>query len=269
MRKARLLVGSSVAFTMLLIIMITTQPFRASREAKQEWWPGDRTRPQPPIITPGTASTQAKAGLPPSDAIVLFNGKDLSSWEAAEGGGPAKWIVNGDYFIVAPMTGNIQTKQAYGDCQLHVEWATPNPPTGTDQGRGNSGVFLHGLYEIQVLDSYDNVTYADGVAGAAYCQYPPLANASRKPGEWQTFDIVFHGPRFDPDGKVTRRATVTVFYNGVLVQDHVALMGPTHTVHHQRLPYKPTPDKLPLALQDHHFTVRYRNIWIRELKEGE
>ena len=160
-----------------------------------------------------------------------------------------------------------RTKDAYGDCQLHVEWSAPNPPIGTDQDRGNSGVFLHGLYEIQVLDSYNNVTYADGEAAAVYGQYPPLVNAARPPGDWQTYDIIFHGPRFDADGKLLRKATVTVFFNGVLVQDHVELTGPTE--HHQRPPYKPTPEKLPLSLQDHNHPVRYRNLWIRELKEGE
>jgi len=266
MRKAILFVGSVLAVAMLFTIIMATQPFAASQETKQEWGPNDRNRPLPPIITPGTESTQARAGDPPSDAIALFNGKDLSNWESVKGG-PAMWTVGDGYFATAPGTGYIQTKAAFGDCQLHVEWATPNPPKGTDQDRGNSGVFLHGLYEIQVLDSYDNVTYADGEAAAVYGQYPPLVNAARKPGEWQTYDIVFHGPRFDAGGKLLRPANVTVFYNGVLVQDHVNVMGPT--AHHARPPYKPTPEKLPLALQDHNHPVRFRNIWIRELKEGE
>jgi len=169
--------------------------------------------------------------------------------------------------VVQPGTGDIRTKDPYGDCQLHVEWATPNPPHGKDQDRGNSGVFLHGLYEIQVLDSYENVTCADGEAAAVYGQYPPLVNASRKPGEWQTYDIVFHGARFDPEGKLTRRATVTLLHNGVLVQDHVEIKG--QNADHVGQPYPPTPKKLPLRLQDHNHLVRYRNIWIRELKEGE
>ena len=267
MRKTLWFVGIGVALAMLLILMVTTRPFAAPQESGQQWGPNDRTRPEPPIITPGTASTQARAGAAPSDAVVLFNGKDLSNWESVKGGGPAKWTVGKGYFANVPGSGYIQTKAAYGDCQLHVEWATPNPPHGTDQDRGNSGVFLHGLYEIQVLDSYDNVTYADGEAAAVYGQYPPLVNAARKPGEWQTYDIVFHGPRFDAGGKLARPANVTVFYNGVLVQDHVEIMGPT--AHHKRPPYTPTPEKLPLALQDHNHPVRYRNLWIRELKEGE
>jgi hypothetical protein len=266
MRKALWFVGCSVGLAMLLMVMVTTSPTAAPQGTQQAWGPNDRNRPEPPIITPGTESTQKHAGIPPSDAVALFNGKDLSNWESVNGG-PAKWNVKKGEFAVAPGTGDIRTKGSYGDCQLHVEWAAPNPPHGTDQDRGNSGVFLHGIYEIQILDSYDNVTYADGEAAAVYGQYPPLVNAARKPGEWQTYDIAFHGARFDSSGKLLRPATVTVFFNGVLVQDHVDIMGPT--AHHKRPPYTPTPDKLPLALQDHHHAVRYRNLWIRELKEGE
>jgi hypothetical protein len=266
MRKALLLVGICVGLAIPLTLMITTQPSAAPQETPQEWAPNDRNRPEPPIITAGTASTQAHAGVPPSDAIVLFNGKDLSNWESIKGG-PAKWTVKKGFFSTQVGAGDIQTRDSYGDCQLHVEWAAPTPPHGTDQDRGNSGVYLHGLYEIQVLDSYNNVTYADGEAAAVYGQYPPLVNAARKPGEWQTYDIVFHGPRFDSSGKLLRPATVTVFFNGVLVQDHTEIMGPTG--HHKRPPYTPTPEKLPLRLQDHNHPVRYRNLWIRELKEGE
>ena len=267
MRKALLFVVGGVGLAMLLTITVTRQTIASPQGTQQQWGPNDRNRPEPPIITPGTASTQTRVGAPPSDAIVLFNGKDLSNWESVKDGGPPKWTVGNGYFATVPGSGYIRTKAAYGDCQLHVEWATPNPPHGTDQDRGNSGVFLHGLYEIQVLDSYDNVTYADGEAAAVYGQYPPLVNAARKPGEWQTYDIVFHGPRFDSSGKMLRAANVTVFYNGVLVQDHVDIMGPT--AHHQRPPYTPTPDKLPLQLQDHNHPVRYRNLWIRELKAGQ
>ena len=264
MRKSLVLLASCIA--MVLTIMILALPHTWSQEAQQQWGPNDRNRPEPPIITPGTESTQAQPGRPPSDAIVLFNGKDLSNWEEVKGG-PAKWTVGNGYFVVQPGTGDIQTKAKYGDCQLHVEWATPNPPHGKDQDRGNSGVFLHGLYEIQVLDSYDNVTYADGEAAAVYGQYPPLVNAARKPGVWQMYDIAFHGARFDGSGNLTRHANVTVFYNGVLVQDHVEIMGPT--AHRERPPYTPVPDLLPLRLQDHHHPVRYRNLWLRELKSGQ
>ncbi len=234
--------------------------------AAQQWTIHDRNRPHPPVITPGHASTQEQPGRPPSDAIVLFNGKDLSGWEQLSGG-PAKWKVGDGYFEVAPKTGNVRTKQAFGDCQLHVEWATPNPPQGHDQDRGNSGVFLMSLYEVQVLDSYHSETYADGQAAAIYGQYPPLVNACRPPGEWQTYNMIFHGPRFDAAGKLLRPADITILHNGVLVQDHVRIMGPTG--HMERPPYHPTPEKLPLMLQDHNHPVRFRNIWIRELSESE
>ncbi len=226
------------------------------------WKIHDTSRPRPPIITPGTASTQDMAGKPPSDAVVLFDGADLSKWQTTKGQ-PAKWKVENGYLEAVAKSGQIQTKDTFGDCQLHVEWASPDPPRGQDQDRGNSGVFLMGLYEIQVLDSYQNVTYADGQASALYGQYPPLVNASRPPGQYQTYDIVFHGPRFDKDGKLLNPARVTVLHNGVLVQDSVELTGPT--THKARPPYKAGPEKLPLSLQDHDHPVRYRNIWIREL----
>ena len=279
MRKAIVLVEGCLAAALFLSFATVVRFSAALQGAKREWPPNDRSRPLPPIITPVIMGSQEKPGAPPSDAIVLFNGHDLSNWESIKGGGPAKWKVGEGYFEVAPRTGDIQTKQGYGDCQLHIEWATPNPPRGTDQDRGNSGVFLHGLYEVQVLDSYtemtyvngeagyDNVTYADGEAGAIYGQLPPLVNASRRPGEWQTYDIVFHGPRFGAGGKLLRPAIMTVIYNGVLVQDHVSLTGPT--AYESRPPYQVTPEKLPLRLQDHNHPVRFRNVWLRELHEEE
>jgi 3-keto-disaccharide hydrolase len=230
------------------------------------WKPNDPDRPLPPVIQAGTSSTQETPGRAPSDAVVLFDGKDLSSWAGADGQ-PAKWKVADGYMEVAAHTGYIHTRQPFGDCQLHVEFAEPVPPVGEDQGRGNSGVFLMGLYEVQVLDSYQSKTYADGQAAGVYGQFPPQVNASRPPGQWQTYDIIFHGPRFDKDGKVLSPARMTVLHNGVLVQDNVELSGPTE--HHQRPPYKVTPDKLPLALQDHGNPVRFRNIWIRELGAGQ
>lgn len=219
-------------------------------------WPQhSMDRPKPLVIDPGP---------PPSDAIVLFNGHDLSNWRNADSADkPALWKVENGYMEVVPNTGNIATKQAFGDCQLHIEWATPAVVSGEGQERGNSGVFLAGKYEIQVLDSYNNVTYADGQAASMFGQYPPLVNASRPPGEWQTYDVIWHGPRFDGKGKLTRPAHITVFHNGVLVQDDVTLSGPT--AFKKRPPYTPDPVKMPLALQDHEFPVRFRNIWIREL----
>jgi hypothetical protein len=223
----------------------------------------DRNRPLPPVIDAGTASTQEAAGHAPSDATVLFDGKDLSKWQHKDGSA-AKWKVESGYFEVVPKTGQLYTKDAFGDCQLHVEFQEPNPPKGEDQDRGNSGVFLHGLYEVQVLDSYQSKTYADGQASAVYGQFPPQVNASRAPGQWQIYDIIFHGPRFDAAGKLLRPARITALHNGVLVQDNVELTGPTG--HHMRPPYIAGPEKLPLSLQDHNHPVRYRNIWIRELK---
>jgi len=279
MRKVVTIAETCLAVVVFLGFMTAVQSFAAPQGTKPEWPPNDRRRPLAPVITPGTLSSQEKVGTPPSDAIILFNGRDLSNWESVEGGGLAKWKVGEGYFEVAPQTGDIQTRQAFGDCQLHIEWAAPNPPHGTDQDRGNSGVFLHGLYEVQVLDSYtkltyvdgvaayDNVTYADGEAGAIYGQYPPLVNASRKPGEWQTYDIVFHGPRFSAERKLLRPAVMTVIYNGVLVQDHVSLTGPS--AFESRPPYRVTPEKLPLRLQDHNHPVRFRNVWLRELHEAE
>ena len=239
----------------------------SSAQVDPRWEIHDRNRPLPATVTPGTASTQEAPGKPPSDAVVLFDGRDLSQWVMKKDGSPAKWQVENGYFEVAPKTGDMRSKEAFGDSQLHVEFAEPNPPKGEDQDRGNSGVFLMGLYEIQVLDSYNSKTYADGQAAAVYGQYPPLVNASRAPGQWQSYDIIWHGPRFDAAGKLTRPARVTVLHNGVLVQDNVELTGPTG--HHVRPPYTAGPDKLPLSLQDHNHPVRYRNIWIRELKSAE
>ena len=231
-----------------------------------KWKTGDRSRPLPAMVTPGVPSTQEHAGTAPSDAVQLFNGKDLSAWIQLNGK-PMAWKAEGEYFEVSPGAGDIVTKQPFGDCQLHVEWATPKTPQGVDQEPGNSGVYLHSLYEIQVLESNRNKTYADGQAGAVYCQYPPLVNPSLPPGEWQTYDIVFHGPRFS-GSTLAAPATVTLLFNGVLAQDHAALTGPTGYM--ERPPYKArTPAKLPLRLQDHGQPVRYRNIWIRELREAQ
>jgi len=232
-------------------------------QAPVQWKPHDMNRPVPVAVDPGTPSTEGKAGRAPADATVLFDGKDLSKWQHKDGSA-AQWKVGEGYFETVPKSGYIYTKQPFGDCQLHVEFWEPSPAHGTGQDRGNSGVFLMGLYEIQVLDSYENRTYADGQAGAVYGQYPPLVNASRKPGEWQTYDIVFHAPRFGGDGSLTRKAHVTVLHNGVLVQDNVEIQGSTAT---EKPEYNDKSAKLPLALQDHNHPVRYRNIWVRELGE--
>jgi hypothetical protein len=197
----------------------------------------------------------------PSDAIVLFDGKDLAKWEG-QNRGEAKWVVK-DGAVIVNGTGDIQTKESFGDCQLHIEWATPSEVKGQGQGRGNSGIFLQDRYELQVLDSYGNKTYFHGQAGALYKQHPPLVNASRKPGEWQTYDIIFHAPRFNEDKSVKQPASMTVLHNGVLVQDNAVLVG--KTVNRNNTEYEAHPAKQPLRLQDHGNPVRFRNIWIRPL----
>lgn len=240
----------------------------AVAQMAKDWAIHDETRPMSKVVDPGPAS--ATAATPPSDAIVLFDGKDLSKWRSDKDGSPAKWKVADGYMEVVAGTGGIHTEQGFGDAQVHVEWMAPNPPVGKgSQDRGNSGVFLMGRYEVQVLDTYGttNKTYADGQAGALYGQYPPLVNASRPPGQWQTYDIVFRAPRFDADGKVTRSARVTVLHNGILIQDNRELTGPT--AHKARPPYAAHAEKLPIGLQDHSHPVRFRNIWVRELPPEE
>ena len=225
----------------------------------------DENQPQPPMVTPGVASTPDRVGKAPTDAIILFDGKDLSQWVDRRGNTP-KWKVENGYMETVRGTGQITTKQAFGSCQLHVEWATPTEVVGEGQGRGNSGVFLMNHYEIQVLDSYNNKTYPAGSAAAVYAQSPPMVNVSRAPGVWQTYDIVFHRPIFK-DGKVVKPATITVFHNGILVQDNYEIMGPTDF---KKVPeYREHPDKLSIGLQDHRNPVRFRNIWIRELPDSE
>jgi hypothetical protein len=256
----------TMPFATIGALLLAGVPAICNAQVDTRWKIHDPDRPVPPVIDPGMASTQDSPGRAPSDAVVLFDGKDLSKWTHKDGSA-AKWKVENGYAEVVAKTGYIYTREAFGDCQLHVEFAEPIPAKGENQDRGNSGVFLQGLYETQVLDSYQSKTYADGQAGAIYGQYPPLVNASRPPGQWQTYDIVFHGPRFDKDGKLLRPARETIFHNGVLVQDNVELSGPT--AHGKHPPYEPQPEKLPLALQDHNHPVRYRNIWIRELKTPE
>ncbi|NOX53841.1 MAG: DUF1080 domain-containing protein [Planctomycetes bacterium] len=207
---------------------------------------------EPPVVDPGPP------GGPPSDAVVLFDGKDMSQWIGAE-----KWTVKDGYVVAGP--GSIRSKAEFGDCQVHLEFAAPEKVTGSGQGRGNSGVFLMGIYEVQILDSYNNKTYFDGQCGAIYKQHPPLVNACRKPGEWQTYDIIWTAPRFDKNGKLVSPAFVTVLHNGVVIQNHFQLLG--DTPYHRAPEYRPHPPKGPLGLQYHGNPVRFRNIWVRELKE--
>jgi hypothetical protein len=224
----------------------------------------DTLRPQPRIVRPAVPSSADAVGRAPSDAVVLFDGHDLSKWTNAQSM-PAPWKVADGYFEVTKGKGSIQTKDSFGDAQLHIEWMSPSPAEGVSQDRGNSGVFFMGTYEVQVLDSYGNRTYPDGQAASIYGQNPPLVNASLPPGQWQTYDIIFRRPHFDAAGKVTQPATLTVFHNGVLVQDHRELVGPTSNG--ERLPYTKHADRLPISLQDHGHPVRFRNVWIRDLEQ--
>jgi hypothetical protein len=226
----------------------------ASPASAQEYLTGIEWQ-KPPIVTPGKTDAD-----PPSDAVILFDGKDLSHWENAD-----KWKVeNGDMVIGK---GAIQSKETFGDCQVHIEWSAPTPARGSSQGRGNSGVFLMGIYELQVLDSYDNETYFDGQDGAIYKQTPPMVNAMRKPGEWNTYDIFWTAPKFNEDGTLKSPAYITAIHNGVLILNHFELLGDNPFT--QPPSYKKHPDKGPIGLQDHGNPVRFRNIWVREIKPAE
>jgi hypothetical protein len=229
------------------------------------WRVHDLERPVPVVVTPGATASDA-----PSDAIVLFDGTNLDEWVGTVSTnkkkrynpeGKALWKVE-DGCMVVNGTGGLISKKAFGDMQLHVEWASPSPPKGSSQARGNSGIYIMGLYEVQILDCYENISYADGMTAGVYGQTPALANACRKPGWWQTYDIIFKAPRFE-NGQLVSPAYVTVIHNGVLVQNHTEYLGPTG---HKKLgTYTPHPEKLPISLQDHNNPVRYRNIWVREL----
>ena len=233
-------------------------PLDAAEPELSAWRAHDLNRPRPLVVTPSQGGTNA---APPSDAIVLFDGTNLDAWTS--GGGDPKWVVQDGAMMPAPESGPLQTRKGFGDIQLHIEWASPNPPAGSSQGRGNSGVYLMTKYEVQILDSYENPTYADGQAASIYGQNPPMANATLPPGEWQVYDIIFRRPRFDEAGGLVSPATVTVLHNGVLVQDHFEFWGPTNWLKFDA--YQAHPDRLPLQLQDHGNPVRFRNIWLREL----
>jgi hypothetical protein len=261
MRPLALLVSAALAGS--VFTCAADDPATKTPEPKKEnfapggkWKHGDMNRPRPRVITPPGMSTQAAPGQPPSDAIVLFGGTDLSKWKrdkpAPDGDDKAPWKVENGYFEVVPKTGYLRTREKIaGDAQWHIEWATPSEVKGNSQGRGNSGVFIGGFPEVQVLDSFENDTYPDGQAAGLYGQYPPMVNASRKPGEWQTYDIIVERQQKDATGRVIKKARISVIHNGVVVQwgrefDSSAQDG-------------------DLALQDHGNPVRYRNIWVRPI----
>lgn len=239
----------------LTAALATTYSF--SQERKGDPTLTEIWNPVPKVVSPGKTSQDA-----PADAVVLFNGKDFSAWNG-KGGKPVEWIIADGAMTVKGGSGEIISKQGFGDCQLHIEWRTPAIVKGEGQGRGNSGIFLMGKYELQVLDSYNNKTYSNGQAGSIYKQLVPLVNVSRAPGEWQTYDIIFTAPRFAADGRLQSQARITVLHNGVLVQNNQAIWGGTEYIGIAE--YKPHSMKEPLVLQDHGDAVSFRNIWIREL----
>lgn len=242
--------------------VMATAALGAAAAHEFKWEVHDMNRPQPPVVTPAPLDDPFAA---PSDAVVLFDGKNLDAWQSGNGEA-AKWKVEDGYFEVVPKTGTLSTKERFGDCQLHIEFATPSQVSGESQGRGNSGVFLMGRYEVQVLDCYDNPTYADGTTGALYGQHPPLANACRKPGEWSRYDIIFRAPRFNDDGSVAEPGYVTVLLNGIVVQNHAELLG--SSTHKRRAQYQKHDPTGPIQLQDHGNPMRFRNVWVRPLTDS-
>lgn len=235
-----------------LAILFTALVMTLGLSAVAKEWVSGIIWPEPKMVDPGPI------GGPPADAVVLFNGTDLSQWNGGD-----QWLVENGYAV--SQRGGITTKESFGDCQLHVEWAAPEKVESSGQGRGNSGVYLMGRYEVQVLDSYNNPTYFDGQAGSIYKTKPPLVNASRKPGEWQTYDIIFHAPRFDALGTLLRPGYVTVLHNGILVQDHTELLGKTDYEHPPT--YSKHAEREPIHIQFHGNPVRFRNIWLREIPD--
>ncbi|MFB6229990.1 MAG: DUF1080 domain-containing protein [Salinibacter sp.] len=255
--------SSSWLFSLALFVLGAALAVPANAQSRNPvyWDVHDTTRAQPPVVDPGPVPDAPQP--PPSDAVVLFNGGSLDAWEHPDGSTPS-WIVRNGYFEVKPGSGDLQTKRGFGDVQLHLEWMVPASVEGEKQSRGNSGVYLMGTYEVQILDSHNNSTYPDGQAAAIYGQYPPLVNATRPQGKWQTYDIVFRRPHFDEDGDVVTPARMTVYHNGVLVQDHAELTGPT--AWKDRPSYERHASRLPLLLQDHGNPVRFRNVWVRDLE---
>lgn len=254
MNKINILTSAAITIFSLLLI---TSNVNAQEKLQHPPEATEFYTPVPPTVQPGASTTAA-----PADAIVLFDGTNLSSWES-EKDGEATWIVENEVLTVNPGTGGIKTKKSFGDVQIHLEWRSPSKMEGEGQGRGNSGVYIMDKYELQILDSYENETYTNGQAASIYKQSPPLVNVTNPPGEWNTYDIIFTAPRFNKDGMVISPAKITALHNGVLVQNNFILQGPTEYIGFPN--YNPHEEKLPLHLQDHGNPVSFRNIWVREL----
>jgi len=256
MKKSLLFVSAIVCTVIGFAQTTTPQGTNLNRNGGDpkltEYW-----APEPKLVSPGKTSSDA-----PSDAIVLFNGSNFDKWKSSRSG-DVKWKIEGGAMVVQGGTGNIETKEGFGDCQLHIEWRTPAEVKGDGQGRGNSGIFFMGRYELQVLDNYNNKTYVNGQAASIYKQLPPLVNACRPPGEWQTYDVIFTAPRFYENGTVKTQARITVLHNGVLVQNDAVLLGGTQYIGVSN--YEKHNDKEPILLQDHGNPTAFRNIWIRPL----
>jgi len=258
--KRKIFVAKSawVALACLFCVSVSAQEKEYPKPEKMTPGMSEFWTPQPPVVTPGADYTIA----PPSDAIVLFDGKDLSAWKSSGDDGEAKWTVQNGAFTVTPKTGGIETKQHFNSFQLHIEWAAPTVVKGESQGRGNSGIFLQGLYEVQVLDCYQNETYSNGQTGSIYKQTRPLANAMRKPGEWNVYDIIYNAPVFNENGTYKVPPTVTVIQNGIVLQNNTTILGTTEYI---GFPQVKPHGAGPIGLQDHGDLVSFRNIWIREL----
>jgi hypothetical protein len=253
MMKSAVCLSASILLVGQLQAQTPTPP--AMKPEMTEFW-----EPEVKVTVPGKATPNAVIAAP-SDALVLFDGKDLSKWKSQKGG-PAMWDVSNGVFTVKKGTGDIVTNAEFNDFQLHIEWMVPTTITGSSQGRGNSGIFMQGIYEVQVLDNYNNRTYANGQAGSIYKQTPPLKNAMRPPGEWNVYDIIYTAPRFKEDSTLFSPARITVLHNGVVVQNNTTITGDTPYI---GLPKYRFHGKGPIKLQDHGDPVSFRNIWIREL----
>ncbi len=256
-----LLMFSKYIFSSLLAVIMAASgllSLQAYGQLESGWKTHDLDRPAPKVVTPGKGAIST---TPPSDALILFDGSNFDSWR----GGVEGWKIVDNAMVFVDKAGPLMTKEEFGDCQLHLEWAAPAEVKGNGQQRGNSGVFLMNAFELQVLDGYENPTNADTSAASIYGQYPPLVNASRRPGQWQSYDIIFRAPRFGDDGKLLERARMTALHNGVLVQDNSEILGPTSWLKHRQYAQGKTTG--PIRIQDHGSPVRYRNIWIRRLAD--